>query len=187
LFAALHDVPGVVQLLGGPQAASAKLDEHFNGGHNRHDNEPSHHYGFLYDYTGQPWKTQARVREIARDAYSDTPNGVLGNEDCGQMSAWYVFAAMGFYPVNPASGEYVIGSPLFTRVTLNLPNGKTFEISAPNNADHNVYIQSATLNGRPLDAPLIGYAQIEAGGKLDFVMGPKPSAWAAGWRPQPLE
>jgi predicted alpha-1,2-mannosidase len=187
LFAALHDVPGVVQLLGGPQAASVKLDEHFNGGHNRHDNEPSHHYGFLYDYTGQPWKTQARVREIARDAYSNTPNGVLGNEDCGQMSAWYVFAAMGFYPLNPASAEYVIGSPLFTRMTLNLPNGKTFEISAPNNAAHNVYIQSATLNGEPLDAPVISYAQIEGGGKLDFVMGPKPSTWAAGWHPQAVQ
>jgi len=187
LFAALHDVPGVVQLLGGREAAAAKLDEHFNGGHNRHDNEPSHHYGFLYDFAGQPWKTQARVREIARDAYSNTPNGVLGNEDCGQMSAWYVFAAMGFYPVNPASGEYVIGSPLFTRVTLNLPGGKTFEISAPNNAAHNVYIQSAALNGRLLDAPVITYAQIEAGGKLDFVMGPKPSTWAAGWRPQPVQ
>jgi predicted alpha-1,2-mannosidase len=187
LFAALHDVPGVVQLLGGPQAASAKLDEHFNGGHNRHDNEPSHHYGFLYDYTGQPWKTQARVREIARDAYSNTPNGVLGNEDCGQMSAWYVFAAMGFYPLNPASAEYMIGSPLFTRMRLNLPNGKTFEISAPNNSAHNVYIQSATLNGETLDAPVISYAQIEAGGKLDFVMGPKPSTWAAGWHPQAVQ
>jgi predicted alpha-1,2-mannosidase len=187
LFAALHDVPGVVQLLGGPQAASAKLDEHFNGGHNRHDNEPSHHYGFLYDYAGQPWKTQARVREIARSAYSNTPNGVLGNEDCGQMSAWYVFAAMGFYPLNPASAEYVIGSPLFTRVTLNLPNGRKFNISAPNNAARNVYIQSVTLDGEPLDAPVISYAQIEAGGKLDFVMGPKPSTWGAGWHPQPVQ
>jgi predicted alpha-1,2-mannosidase len=186
LFAALHDVPGVVQLLGGREAASAKLDEHFNGGHNRHDNEPSHHYGYLYDYTGQPWKTQARVREIARDGYSNTPNGVLGNEDCGQMSAWYIFTAMGFYPLNPASADYVIGSPLFTRVVLNLPNGKTFEISAPNNSAHNVYIQSAKLNGESLDTPVISYAQIEAGGRLDFVMGPKPSSWAAGWQPQPV-
>jgi len=186
LFAALHDIPGVVQLLGGSRAASAKLDEHFDGGHNRHDNEPSHHYAFLYDYAGQPWKTQARVREIARDAYSNTPNGVLGNEDCGQMSAWYVFAALGFYPLNPASAEYVIGSPLFARVTLNLPNGKTFEISAPNNAAHNVYIQSARLNGRRLDAPAITYAQIEAGGRLEFAMGPKPSTWAAGWHPRPI-
>jgi predicted alpha-1,2-mannosidase len=186
LFAALHDVPGVVQLLGGPEAASAKLDEHFNGGHNRHDNEPSHHYGYLYDYTGQPWKTQARVRDIARTAYSNTPNGVLGNEDCGQMSAWYIFTALGFYPLNPASAEYVIGSPLFTRVALNLPNGKTFEISARNNTARNVYIQSATLNGEPLDKPVITYAQIEAGGKLDFAMGPKPSTWAAAWHPQPV-
>jgi predicted alpha-1,2-mannosidase len=186
LFAALHDIPGVVQLLGGPRAASAKLDEHFDGGHNRHDNEPSHHYAFLYDYMGQPWKTQARAREIARDAYSNTPNGVLGNEDCGQMSAWYVFAALGFYPLNPASADFAIGSPLFARVMLNLPNGKTFEISAPNNTAHNVYIQSATLNGRRLDVPAITYAQIEAGGRLEFAMGPKPSTWAAGWHPRPL-
>jgi predicted alpha-1,2-mannosidase len=186
LFAALHDVPGVVRLLGGPQAAAAKLDEHFNGGHNRHDNEPSHHYGYLYDYVGQPWKTQARVREIARDAYSNTPNGVLGNEDCGQMSAWYIFTAMGFYPLNPASGEYVIGSPLFTHVTLNLPNGERFEIAAPQNSDRNVYIQSATLNGKPLDVPVITYAQIEAGGTLNFVMGPKPSKWASDWKTQAL-
>jgi predicted alpha-1,2-mannosidase len=186
LFAALHDVPGVVNLLGGPQAAAAKLDAHFNGGHNRHDNEPSHHYGYLYDFTGEPWKTQARVREIARDAYSNTPNGVLGNEDCGQMSAWYIFTAMGFYPLNPASGDYVIGSPLFSRVVLNLPNGKHFEITAAGNSDRNVYIQSATLNGKPLDKPVISYAQIEAGGNLHFEMGPKPSMWAADWHPQAL-
>ena len=102
------------------------------------------------------------------------------------MSAWYIFTAMGFYPLNPASADYVIGSPLFTRVVLSLPNGRTFEISAPNNAARNVYIQSAKLNGEPLDAPVISYAQIEAGGRLDFVMGPKPSSWAAGWHPQPV-
>ncbi|HEY0199347.1 MAG TPA: GH92 family glycosyl hydrolase, partial [Rhodanobacter sp.] len=187
LFAALHDIPGVVQLLGGPAAATMKLDEHFDGGHNRHDNEPSHHYAYLYDYTGEPWKAQAHVRAIAQAAYSDTPNGVLGNEDCGQMSAWYVFTAMGFYPVNPSSGDYLIGSPLFGRITLNLPNGKTFVISAPGNSATNVYIQSASLNGQPLDKPLVSYAQIESGGRLDFVMGPKPSRWAAGWRPQPLD
>jgi predicted alpha-1,2-mannosidase len=186
LFAALHDVAGVVDLLGGPKVAAAKLDEHFSGGHNRHDNEPSHHYGYLYDYVGQPWKTQARVRQLARDAYSNTPNGVLGNEDCGQMSAWYVFTAMGFYPVNPASGDYLIGSPLFARVALNLPNGKTFVVSAANNSAGNVYIQSARLNGRALDAPVISYAQIQAGGTLDFVMGPKPSTWAAAWHPPAL-
>jgi len=186
LFAALHDIPGVVQLLGGADAATKKLDEHFAGGHNRHDNEPSHHYGYLYDYTGQPWKTQARVREIAQDAYSNTPNGVLGNEDCGQMSAWYVFTALGFYPLNPASGEYLIGSPLFKRSGLKLPNGHTFTVSAPDNSDSHLYIQSARLNGKPLDVPVISYAQIEAGGTLEFVMGPQPSKWAADWQAKPL-
>ena len=187
LYAALHDVPGVVQLMGGPQAASAELDEHFNGNHNRHDNEPSHHYGYLYDFTGEPWKTQARVREIANDAYSNTIDGVLGNEDCGQMSAWYIFTAMGFYPLNPASAEYVIGSPLFKSVTLHLPNGKVFSISAPKNSAKSVYVQSVTLNGKALDTPVITYADIEAGGELDFVMGPTPSHWAANWHPQPLQ
>ncbi len=187
LYAALHDVPGVVKLMGGPQAASAELDEHFNGNHNRHDNEPSHHYGYLYDFAGEPWKTQARVREIANDAYSNTIDGVLGNEDCGQMSAWYIFTAMGFYPLNPASAEYVIGSPLFKSVTLHLPNGKVFSISAPNNSAKNVYVQSVTLNGKALDAPIITYADIEAGGELDFVMGPTPSHWASNWHPQPLQ
>jgi predicted alpha-1,2-mannosidase len=177
----------VVDLLGGPQAAAAKLDQHFGGGHNRHDNEPSHHYGYLYNFTGQPWKTQARVRQIAATAYSNTVEGVLGNEDCGQMSAWYIFTALGFYPVNPASAQYVIGSPVFRHAALNLPNGKTFDISALNNSAKNVYVQSVKLNGQPLDQPVITHEQIVAGGKLEFVMGPKPSAWASGWHPQPLE
>jgi len=183
LFAPLHDIPGVMKLLGGPAAFNAKLDEHFSGRHNHHDNEPSHHYGYLYDYGGQPWKTQALVREIARDAYSNTPTGVLGNEDCGQMSAWYVFTAMGFYPVNPASAQYMIGSPLFVRTTLHLPNGRHFEISAANNSADHPYIQSARLNGRPLNEPVITYQQIESGGKLELVMGPQPSRWASGWVP----
>ena len=186
LFAALHDIGGTVALLGGPAAAQAKLDAHFDGGHNHHDNEPSHHYGYLYDFMGAPWKTQARVRRIAADAYSDTPTGILGNEDCGQMSAWYVFTALGFYPVNPASAEYMIGSPLFPHVAVHLAGGKTFTVNAKNNSASNVYIQSATLNGKPLDAPVISHAQIMAGGTLDFVMGPQPSRWAAGWRPQPV-
>jgi predicted alpha-1,2-mannosidase len=183
LFAPLHDIPGVIELLGGPKAFNAKLDEHFAGHHNHHDNEPSHHYGYLYDFGGQPWKTQATVRQIAHDAYSNTPTGVLGNEDCGQMSAWYIFTALGFYPVNPASAQYLIGSPLFSRSTLNLPNGKRFEISAANNSAAHPYIQSARLNGKPLALPVITYQQIEAGGKLEFVMGPQPSRWASGWKP----
>ncbi len=186
LFAPLHDIAGVMQLLGGEAPFIAKLDEHFSGGHNKHDNEPSHHYGYLYDFAGVPWKTQARVRAIAREAYSNTPTGILGNEDCGQMSAWYIFTAMGFYPLNPASAEYMIGSPLFKRATLNLPNGRHFEISAAENSPANVYIQSAKLNGKPLAVPVITYAQIEAGGKLEFAMGPQPSKWASNWRAKPI-
>jgi predicted alpha-1,2-mannosidase len=186
LFAALHDIPGAIDLIGGPAAAQAKLDAHFDGGHNHHDNEPSHHYGYLYDFMGAPWKTQARVRDIAASAYSNTPEGILGNEDCGQMSAWYVFTAMGFYPVNPASGDYMIGSPLFGHVALHLANGKTFVVNAQNNTSKNVYIQSAVLNGQPLEQPVVSYGQIMAGGTLDFVMGPKPSRWSAAWRAQSL-
>jgi predicted alpha-1,2-mannosidase len=184
LFAPLHDIPGVIALLGGRDAFNAKLDAHFGGHHNHHDNEPSHHYGYLYDFGGQPWKTQALVREIARTAYANSPNGVLGNEDCGQMSAWYIFTALGFYPVNPASAQYMIGSPLFTRATLNLPNGKRFEISAPGNSPDKPYIQSVKLNGKPLLDPVITYDQLEAGGGLEFIMGSKPSDWASDWRPE---
>src|SRR5207253_601331 len=126
-YSVLHDIAGLMALMGGPEKFNATLDEHFQGGHNRHDNEPSHHYGYLYDFSGQPWKTQLRVREIARDSYQNRPAGVLGNEDCGQMSAWYIFTAMGFYPLNPVSGNYMIGSPLFRKFTLNLPGGKRSE------------------------------------------------------------
>jgi predicted alpha-1,2-mannosidase len=184
LFAPLHDIAGVMELLGGADAFNVQLDKHFGGHHNQHDNEPSHHYGYLYDFGGQPWKTQARVRQIARDAYSNSPNGVLGNEDCGQMSAWYIFTALGFYPVNPAAAQYMIGSPMFARATLHLPNGKHFEISAVGNSPDHPYIQSARLNGKPLADPVLTHAQIQAGGKLEFVMGPTPSGWAKNWRPQ---
>jgi predicted alpha-1,2-mannosidase len=185
-YSVLHDIAGLVELMGGPDNFNARLDEHFEGGHNQHDNEPSHHYGYLYDFSGQPWKTQFRVRQIARDLYKNEPNGVAGNEDCGQMSAWYIFSAMGFYPVNPVSGDYMIGSPLFRKVTLALPSGKRFVISAPNNSASNLYIQSARLNGEPLDLPIVTHAQIEAGGLLEFDMGPAPSKWASGWRGTPL-
>lgn len=176
-WSVLHDVPGLVALMGGADNFNRKLDEHFMGGHNRHDNEPSHHVGYLYDYSGEPWKTQAEVRSIAEKYYSTQPNGMAGNEDCGQMSAWYIFTAMGFYPVNPASGEYMIGSPLYGKITLHLPNGKLFTITAANNSQRNVYVQSAMLNGRLLDKPVLTYAQIEHGGTLDFVMGSQPSHW----------
>lgn len=181
-YSVLHDIPGLMALMGGADKYNAMLDEHFNGGHNHHDNEPSHHYGYLYDFGGEPWKTQARVRQIATDNYTNQPNGITGNEDCGQMSAWYIFTAMGFYPVNPVSGDYMIGSALFTKVALDLPGGKHFVISAPQNSPENVYIQSARLNGKALAIPLITYAQIEAGGLLELDMGPAPSTWGSAWR-----
>ncbi len=185
-YSVLHDIPGLMALMGGPEKYNATLDVHFRDGHNHHANEPSHHYGYLYDFSGQPWKTQARVRQIANDYYTNTPNGIAGNEDCGQMSAWYVFTALGFYPVNPASGNYMIGSPLFTKVTLTLQDGRHFVISAPRNAPRNLYIQSVKLNGIPTDSPLVTYQQIKAGGLLEFDMGPTPSSWGSAWRGTPL-
>ena len=182
----MHDVPGLMKLMGSPEVFNRKLDEHFAAGHNKHDNEPSHHYGYLYDFSGQPWKTQAKVREIAAQAYSNTPVGILGNEDCGQMSAWYIFTTMGFYPLNPVSGEYMIGSPLFQKVALSLPGGKTFVITAHGNSPQSLYIQSAKLNGKPLTIPMLHFEDIQHGGNLEFEMGQTPSKWASDWHPAPL-
>ncbi len=179
----LHDQAGLIQLMGGADKYDAKLDQHFAGGHNVHNNEPSHHYGYLYDFGGQPWKTQAMVRKIALKEYDATPGGLDGDDDCGQMSSWLLFTAMGFYPVNPASGDYMIGSPMLPEIALTLANGNTFHVEAANNSAQNVYIQSATLNGQPLDVPYITWEQIQAGGTLHFVMGPKPTKWASQWRP----
>lgn len=182
----LHDQAGLIQLMGGAKNYSAKLDQHFGGGHNVHSNEPSHHYGYLYDFGGQPWKTQALVRKIAAKEYQANPGGLDGDDDCGQMSAWLLFTALGFYPVNPASGEYMIGSPMFAGISLRLANGKMFSVEATNNSAQNVYIQSATLNGRELEIPVITWEQIQEGGTLHFVMGRTPSQWASSWRPSPL-
>ena len=157
--------------------------QHFSGGHNVHSNEPSHHYGYLYDFAGQPWKTQAKVREIAAAEYGYDAGGLDGDDDCGQMSAWLLFTAMGFYPVNPASGEYMIGSPLYSRMGIRLQNGKTFRVIADNVSPANLYIQSATLDGKPLNDPLITWEQIQSGATLHFTMGPKPSRWGAAWQP----
>ena len=179
----LHDQAGLIQLMGGTENYDKKLDQHFRGGHNKHDNEPSHHYAYLYDFGGQPWKTQAMVRKIAAKEYDSTPGGLDGDDDCGQMSAWLLFTAIGFYPVNPASGEYMIGSPMHGHISLALANGRIFSVEATNNSAENVYIQSATLNGKTLDIPVITWEQIQAGGILHFVMGPKPSQWGSQWRP----
>lgn len=185
-WAVLHDVPGLVNLMGGRKAFNAKLDEHFRGKHNDHANEPSHHYAYLYDYSGAASKTQAQVREIARHSYANSIDGIEGNEDCGQMSAWYIFAALGFYPVNPASATYMIGSPLFRPITLTLPNGNKFVVSAPNNSAENVYIHSAMFNGKPLERPVLNHKDIERGGMLEFRMGRSPSRWGTSWRPVSL-
>ncbi len=185
-WAVMHDPGGLLQLMGGRDKYNGKLDEHFAGGHNVHSNEPSHHYAYLYDYSGQPWKTQAKVRGIAAAEYANRPAGLDGDDDCGQMSAWYVFAAFGFYPVNPASGEYMIGSPFFSRMSLRLANGRTFRVVAEQNSPANIYIQSAVLNGRPLDEPRIEYRDIVNGSTLELVMGSKPSHWGSAWSPKPI-
>lgn len=179
----LHDQAGLLQLMGGADKYAAKLDEHFAGGHNVHSNEPSHHYPYLYDFAGQPWKTQAKVREIAAKEYGFGPGGLDGDDDCGQMSAWLLFTAFGFYPVNPASGEYMIGSPMYRTMSLKLANGKTFTVDADNNSAENIYIQSATIDGKPLTIPVITWEQIQSGAHLRFEMGPRPSQWGSEWRP----
>jgi predicted alpha-1,2-mannosidase len=140
-----------------------------------HGNEPSHHIAYLYNYIGKPWKTAEKIRQILNTMYSAKPDGLSGNEDCGQMSAWYVLSSIGFYPVNPANGNYVIGSPLFDKAVFNLENGKKFTVTAKNNSAQNIYIQSATLNGKPLTKSYIRHSDIEKGGTLEFVMCSKPN------------
>ncbi len=186
-WAVMHDIPGLMKLMGGKDIYERQAGRtFFSGGHNVHSNEPSHHYGYLYDYSSEPWKTQAKVREIAAAEYANLPSGIDGDDDCGQMSAWYLFTALGFDPVNPASGDYMIGSPLFTKMSLRLANGKAFTVSAIGNSAKNIYIQSATLNGKPLAIPVIRYEDILGGASLELVMGPDPSRWAADWNPAPL-
>ena len=139
-----------------------------------HGNEPSHHVIYLYNKVKQPWKTQEYVSQVLNDLYLNTPAGICGNEDCGQMSAWYVFSSMGFYPVDPISGQYEIGSPLFPEVKMHLDNGKTFTILAPKTSRENIYIQSVKLNGQPYDKSYITHEQIMNGDTFEFEMGDKP-------------
>ncbi|PJJ08443.1 putative alpha-1,2-mannosidase [Flavobacterium sp. 1] len=140
-----------------------------------HGNEPSHHIAYMFNHANQPWRTQYWVRHILDTQYNTTPNGLSGNEDCGQMSAWYVFSSMGLYPMNPASGEYEIGSPIFEKATINLEGGKTFVIEAENVSDKNFYIQSVALNGSEFNQTAITHQQILKGGVLHFVMGAQPN------------
>lgn len=187
-----HDVAGLIKLHGSAEKFENKLDSLFSIketmkgenvspdisgliGQYAHGNEPSHHVTYLYNYIGKPWKTAEKVREILTTMYTDKTDGLCGNEDCGQMSAWYVLSSIGFYPVNPADGNYVIGSPLFDRVELVLGNGKTFTVIAQNNSDENKYIQKATLNNKVLNRSFIKHSEITNGGTLVFIMGNKPN------------
>jgi predicted alpha-1,2-mannosidase len=140
-----------------------------------HGNEPSHHVAYLYNWTDQPWKTQERIRMILKKMYAPRPDGLGGNDDCGQMSAWYIFSTLGFYPVAPGSDQYAIGSPAIDAATLQLENGRSFSIEVQNQSDENVYVQRITYNGQPLNRLYITHAEIMNGGKLVFVMGAKPN------------
>ncbi len=190
-----HDIDDLIKLMDGKNSFAARLDTLFSmssrvDGHVSdvtgfigqyvHGNEPSHHIAYLYNYAGRPWKTQAMVARIRNEMYNNTPDGYAGNEDCGQMSAWYIFSSLGFYPVNPANGIYDIGTPLFKSAVLRLDNGKTFTVKAYGISSEKIYIRSATLNGKPLLNPVISHSQIVAGGELLFVMSDKPNKkWGA--------
>nr|WP_315088712.1 GH92 family glycosyl hydrolase [uncultured Prevotella sp.] len=186
-----HDVHGLVAAFGGEKPFVSKLDSLFivNGdmgaeaspditgliGQYAHGNEPSHHILYMYNYVGQPWKGADKIRYVLANLYHDDFDGLSGNEDVGQMSAWYILSSVGFYQVDPAGGRYVFGSPLFDEATLNVGNGKTFSVVAHNNSSENKYIQSAKLNGKPYTRSYIDFKDIVRGGTLEFVMGNKPS------------
>lgn len=187
-----HDIQGLVDLTGGPKAFENKLDTFFTStyrseqmnhnasgfvGQYAHGNEPSHHVAYLYNYVGRPWKTQKYVSHIMNTLYNNTSSGYAGNDDCGQMSAWYVFSAMGFYPVNPADGRYIIGSPAFDECTLKLGGDKEFRIETVRKSAEDIYIQSVTLNGKRYNDCFITHEDIVNGGTMVFKMGRRPSGW----------
>ena len=185
-----QDVDGLISLVGGKERFAQKLDSMFTYnpsadedlpifstgmiGQYAHGNEPSHHVIYLFNAIGQPWKTQKYAAEVMHELYKNTPAGLCGNEDCGQMSAWYVFSAMGFYPVDPISGKYEIGTPMYPEMKMHLANGKTFTILAPAVSKENIYIQSVKLNGKPYDKSYITHEQIMNGSIFEFEMGNKP-------------
>lgn len=187
-----HAVTDLIGLHGGNETFTKRLEQLFTEsseitgdnisaditgliGQYAHGNEPSHHIAYMFNHANQPWRTQYWARHIMDTQYNTTPNGLSGNEDCGQMSAWYVLSSVGLYPMNPASGDYEIGTPIFEKSTINLPNGKTFIIKAENVSDKNFYIQSATLNGKVFNTTNISHEEILNGGTLHFVMGPEPN------------
>ncbi|MFD1614135.1 GH92 family glycosyl hydrolase [Gelatiniphilus marinus] len=186
-----HDVNGLIKTVGGNERFEQKLDSMFTLnplptdklpifstgmiGQYAHGNEPSHHVAYLYNYIDKSWKTQFRVREILETQYKNEPNGHCGNEDCGQMSSWYIFSSLGFYPVNPAEGLYQLGSPLFDKATINLENGKQFIIETINNSQANIYIESISLNGKKINRNYIEHKEIINGGTLVFKMTNSPN------------
>jgi len=192
-----QDISGLIHLMGGKEDFTKKLDQLFTAndettgrhqvditgliGQYAHGNEPSHHMAYLYSYANKPWKTQEKTQQILYEMYTTNPDGYIGNEDCGQMSAWYVLSAMGFYPVNPASDIYVIGSPIFKNASINLENGKSFKIKTKNLSIKNKYIQSAKLNGEDYNSAFISHQTIMDGGELTFEMNDEPNTeWGSG-------
>jgi len=198
-WAAFHDIKGLINLMGGQKQFIAKLDSVFtlppifddsyygeviheiremqivNMGQYAHGNQPIQHMLYLYNYAGEPWKTQYHVRDVMKKLYMATPDGYCGDEDNGQTSAWYVFSAMGFYSVCPASGQYVLGTPYFKKLTINLENGKKVIINAANNSDNNVYINSMTLNGKPYDLNWLGHQTLIQGVVINDSMSAQPN------------
>jgi predicted alpha-1,2-mannosidase len=202
IWSVQHDVQGLIDLFGNDRDFIARLDTFFDMspditppkyvgvvgtiGQYVQGNQPSHHVAYLYDYSGEPWKTQLRVRQVCEELYRTGPGGLCGNEDMGSLSSWYVLSAMGFYPVTPGSVYYSIGSPLFSNVAIEVGNGKTFIIRADNNSRVNKYIQSASLNGKPFDRTWITHREITDGGILIFEMGPEPNKkWSSGDKSAP--
>lgn len=193
-FLVPHDVKGLIQLFGSDKAFMSKLDSLFfvegwagdnaspdmSGmtGQYAHGNEPSHHVIYMYNYAGRPDKAAPLLRKMLNEMYLDQPDGLSGNEDVGQMSAWYILSSVGLYQVDPVGGRFVIGSPLFDKATVNVGGGKTFTVVAKNNSDKNIYVQSARLNGKTLKNSYVDFNDIRHGGTLELVMGPKPSKWA---------
>lgn len=196
-WSVMHDVRGLMTLMGGPDAFVKKLDGLFNEspviegsnaspdtsgliGQYEHGNAPSHHVAYLYAYAGAPWLAAARVRQIATTLYGTGPEGLCGNEDGGQLSAWYIFSALGFYPVNPADGTYVLGAPLVDRAAIDLGGGTTFVVESDALGNDQMYVKGVTLNGKPLDRCWISHEEIAAGGTLRFSMASEPNrSWAS--------
>jgi predicted alpha-1,2-mannosidase len=191
-----QDVPGLIALMGGREKFVEKLDSLFDAkrsaifeswlstndlrgciGEYWHGNEPSHHVIYLYSYAGQPWKTAKLLHRVVTTQYGNQPGSLCGNDDCGQMSAWYVFTCMGFYPVCPGSDYYVIGAPQIPKAVMHLSNGKKFTMTAENLSGRNIYVQSVKLNGRDWNSPFLPYKELKRGGTIAFTMGPQPGRW----------